>query len=850
MDTAQLENALIALFERRSGIGGRKLVFWYDPKAEFEGAFEELDIGSGIQKIKLEGTPFTVKHRVLVQEPDSSFLLYAPFAEPRPQENWLLDLQMQGESFSADRAAMLFKQYGLHQRNLQDYLRDHLAFFNNKRRREALDDIGLAPESGEMELRIAMMCALVGLKVADAAQLLRTLLMKGLGEEENPLFSELVTYFKPGEVWEVARHALGFQAETPSLRELFIRLALTHLQHDLRGSLPEHLLGKVIRPSTRAYVFVNSWLRHSGDATVWAELSSRLAPDLGIPELARSLHPSAYAKVETFAAFDQELVRTAATQLVSGQGNIQEIKAWLGVRKALYWFDTFAPYYEALQAATGFFAALSEFSAGANATAGEMFRAYAERHYRVDRYYRHYLTASDETPGDVLKPLTEEIEGRYTHSFLEPLGEAWSKALAGLEDWSISKVEKQWWFYRHHLRPILEGSDREKVFVIISDALRYEVAEDLRESLFADLRGDAKLTPLLGVLPSITRLGMAALLPHDVLEVNGKGEVLVDGRPSQSSANRGAILKASGVSSLVLQAEELLNMSREEGRGLIQPHRLIYIYQNRIDAIGDKAASERGVFDACRRTVEELSALVRKIANALNGTNIFVTSDHGFLYQRQPLAQHDKVEPPEGDILDSSRRHVLGMNLSQPDGTQTFSLSYLRPDGLQAQSPWGTLRYALQGAGAQYVHGGASLHEVCVPLLAYKHVRAIKGDEGPSRKVGVRVSATSRKVTNNHFTIRLIQDEPVGERVRPRQVIVKFVDEDGKAVTNEYPLSLESSAPQATDREYIARLSIGITDPDRDKPYDLVVVDVEDALEILRESWRISLAFTDDFGDL
>ena len=39
------------------------------------------------------------------------------------------------------------------------------------------------------------------------------------------------------------------------------------------------------------------------------------------------------------------------------------------------------------------------------------------------------------------------------------------------------------------------------------------------------------------------------------------------------------------------------------------------------------------------------------------------------------------------------------------------------------------------------------------------------------------------------------------------------------------------------------------TNPDRTKTYYLVVRDTEDNLELVRESWSISLAITDDFGD-
>lgn len=81
--------------------------------------------------------------------------------------------------------------------------------------------------------------------------------------------------------------------------------------------------------------------------------------------------------------------------------------------------------------------------------------------------------------------------------------------------------------------------------------------------------------------------------------------------------------------------------------------------------------------------------------------------------------------------------------------------------------PRGSLRFAVQGAGVQFVHGGASLQEVCVPVITYHHQRA-KGDEGPARKVRVQVSARVRRVTNNRFSLTLVQTEAVEGRWRSR----------------------------------------------------------------------------------
>ena len=840
-----MESNLASLFSPVDSLKARQLVFWYDPKEDFSEDFAELTLPTGVEKLTLGTTPFSVKYKLIVEAPMTSFLLYAPFAEPAPLENWLLDLQKQGELFSADQAALLFRQYGFHERRLQNYLREHLSFFKAKKRRDALSALGLPKDAGEMDLRLGLLSVLAGLKVADA--LIRTVLMQGLNEEQNALWQELTKYVAPEAFWAVVQHSLGVPPDTTTLRDLFIRLGLTHLQHDLDVPLPEGLRSKLIQPSTRAYVFVSSWLRDSNDRGRWAELSRQLAPDLGVREFAASLHPSAYREAETFEAFDQALIQTATESLSAGT-IAPDLKEWLSARKPLFWFRDYEPNYRALAAAAELLELITQYAGSYSGTAEALFKRYAETLHQIDGAYRRYVAASDRVGETDLGPLTHALERRYTYEFLEPLGEAWSQALNDQNGtWSIG-VEKQWSFYRHRVSTVLERNDRERVYVIISDALRYEVAAELRTRLIHTFRGEGQLSSVQSVLPSITKLGMAALLPHQQLSIDARGDVLADNSSTKGLEARNAVLNAPGVSSMAVKADDILAMN-QEGRQVVKPHRVIYIYQDHIDAVGDHTASEREVFSACERAVSEIEALVKRIVNQLNGTNIVITSDHGFLYQRQALEGHNKVEKATGEVLDSGRRHYLGRNLSRSEGTQTFSLPYLESD-LQAQSPRGTLRYAVQGGGAQYVHGGASLQEVCVPVLTYKHIRAEKGDDGASHKVGVRVSTTARRVTNTHFTVRLVQDEPVGGRVRARQVLIKLVAEGGKVITNAYPLNLDSAAKQATDREYIARLTVGASQVDRAGTAYLVVVDAEDNLEILREAWQVSLAFTDDFGDL
>ncbi len=855
----QVETNLRALFERDAywRHRERRLVFWYDP----EGAFAELADSlalPGVEILTLGDTPFATKYTLLVEHPDTPFLLYSQAAEPPHAENALLDLQLSGQVFSADRAAILFRDLGLLDRELEAYLREHLSFFNAKARAEALLNIGVAADTGVVELRLAMMAVVAEVRTPDAASLIRTLLMGGLDPEENALWTKLGKFFEPAEVWALVTWALGYQSEQPSLRGLFVALTLTHLEHDLHGTLPPRFDAQLIAPGSRAYTFIDRWLRHREDAPHYAELAAEITPDLQLEEMVAELDPAVYADVETFALFDKTLVRALVERLTHDPPEPGDLSALVKARKTRVWYDKYRDYYAALEAAAKLLNLQGKLLP-LRGDAPELFRRYHGELYALDQAYRAFVCASDRTlqVADVLTPLVEQIERVYVQGFLEPLGAAWSDALEPLGAWQLAGVRGQQHFFGDHVYPLLNKNDREKVFVVISDALRYEVADELRAALVVALRGEAELTPLLGVLPSITKLGMAALLPGRALSLTDDARVLRDGLSTQGSEARGAVLQAHvrqalGASAVVMRASDVLRMGRDEGRSAVQPHRVVYIYHNVIDSVGDKASSERDVFDACETAVRELQNLTRRLVNQLNATNVFITADHGFLYQRQPLTEADKLPLPEDRGSESSRRYAVGTNLGVPRGTLGFSLPHLKNtegEVLSAVVPRGTLRFALQGAGSQYVHGGASLQEVTVPLLHYKHVRASKGDSGASQKAGIQITAASRRVTNTRFSLTVLQTQPVGERIRVREVSVGFYDARGGAVTDERVVLLSSAAEAASARQQTLRFAVTEPNPDRTKTYYLVVRDTEDNLELVRESWSISLAITDDFGD-
>lgn len=226
---------------------------------------------------------------------------------------------------------------------------------------------------------------------------------------------------------------------------------------------------------------------------------------------------------------------------------------------------------------------------------------------------------------------------------------------------------------------------------------------------------------------------MAALLPARSLSVNDRMEVLADGLHTRSTAEREKVLCAVNPKSVAVAYNDVLNMKRADRRSLVSGKEIVYIYHNTIDAVGDDSATEQKVFDACGEAIRELSNLLRIIISDMAGTDILITSDHGFLYTYSPLAESDKLSQEcfSGTVYETGRRYALTEPSAVMEGLLPVKLEGLfAGTPIKGYAPQGATRIKIRGGGANYVHGGISLQELAVPVIHYKNLRA--SSKGPT----------------------------------------------------------------------------------------------------------------------
>ncbi len=193
--------------------------------------------------------------------------------------------------------------------------------------------------------------------------------------------------------------------------------------------------------------------------------------------------------------------------------------------------------------------------------------AYVGSLYKIDQVYRKFIYHQRACwPSNLLWAFDQQVCKLYTNSFLLPLGDRWQELVDKLERWSLPGQRHQTDFYKSYVGRVLDKNN--KVYVIISDAMRFEIGEELCRLIRAEDKFEAKIEHMISVLPSYTQLGMAALLPHSELQINAdkKPTVNLNGQSSSGTVNRDKILKSAinEVQRASVKADVLIAKTKEE----------------------------------------------------------------------------------------------------------------------------------------------------------------------------------------------------------------------------------------------------------------------------------------------
>jgi PglZ domain len=771
-----------------------RVVVFYDARSEFEPFMAELEeVGVGIGDLprtcigdtlthmaRFDGSFFALKASIeplVSADMPEALLIYVPGQARDRALSVLMEVERAGQVYGdspshalkSTARRLLRKQYT--DGDIDEMLRPDSLSYN-----DVTSFLGQGGSGSGSLVKLV-------LKGSSSEELITDWVVSG--DKDKALASKLA---EP-EFFRLIHARLGLEIEegTPlaKARHQTVRyLLVNEFRSDLSCDAPD-MLNIVSAPghgdeSKHIAAIMASLRANHGDAYV--ELSDGIEKEFSLANA--SIDPASLGAIDTFRFEERCLLHHAADLVTDGQ--YAKALAVVAGRGHSFWVDH-----------PGFLGRLAQWEAcrlmaelGAEVDAmrpqlketptdaAKWVEAYAQEGgwYRVDRAQRALEAWVATMEDDPEEPLERALAlARRNHgALLEDMAKGFTAALTA-SAWATSGALHQTRIYPELVEPC--GG---RVAYFLVDAMRFEMGADLVEQLTG--AQELRLQPAVAALPSITCLGMAALLPgasgdFSVVEHKDRLAAMIGDSVLPSVRERLKLLKAVRPDSAEILLDNLLLWSSSKVGNKLGNAPLVVVRSQEIDAFGESGheLAARQVMDSI---IGNISRAVRKLSK-LGIEQFVITSDHGhqFLVRK---AEDMMMDRPGGKEVEQHRRCWAGqggqtptaaVRVSGADLSYQTDLDFIFPRGLAVFKAGGDLAFH---------HGGCSLQEMVVPVITLRMPSSELPAEAASNIV---VEGYPTTLTNRTFGCRLVFDGGMFDQdaIAVRVILVGDGQEVGRA---------------------------------------------------------------------
>jgi len=307
--------------------------------------------------------------------------------------------------------------------------------------------------------------------------------------------------------------------------------------------------------------------------------------------------------------------------------------------------------------------------------------------------------------------------------------------------------------FESHVKPSLGNG---KIAYVWVDALRFEMGRELARLLREDF--EVELNVAVAAVPTVTEIGMAALLPGAHAEAKvvtaggGKLALEISGTVIKDRKDRVAFLKKhAGVAVFDAKLDGLLPKPSKKVREGIANAQLILVTSQEIDELCEKD----NITQARRQMDGVLNDLRRglRVLLDLGVQRIVLAADHGHLFGEE-LSEDMKVDAPGGETVDLHRRVWVGHGGKADDAFLRTHLSTLDMQGeFDLATPWTFACFKVKGGARAYFHGGLSPQELLVPVMTIGP--SAKPTSGPPVGIAWTITPGSQKLSTRFFSVQI-----------------------------------------------------------------------------------------------
>jgi hypothetical protein len=734
--------------EIESLVSKNGIVVWYDEAEVFSEIFDHLNI-ENVKKVRFTGSFLEVRWKIEEADPDlkGCWIIYVP--RPREECNWLREFELIGSVFQPEFSEILKRRYRLtFGKDEEKLLKGTLPML--------LKLIEKRPEEIRKE------------DLGSYSHLLNLILTGVFDEPKYDIDTIVLKYLQDPKLYAANIASLNLQEQflAKIKDEYGIKSnGLEELRYDVARAIlfSDFYEGKQDKTSFRfanllpekskirlCASLAEKWRQHGAYKQRYIEFANRIEKDYDIEDDICTTED--IIKVQTFKKIDELALNLLIEELskvtVTQTPNLcHRLLTFSSERKEMFWTkEGYLSFWEAVSFGAKVIESASMISTKLSPTfdAERIIKAYVEELWQTDYHYRKFTECFK-----VEGPIIDELRIRVNHfyeTFVEILNRAFSSSLENVKEWSIEGTMRQDHFWREAVSPLSDGP----AAIFMVDALRLDLGKELADRLREDYNVELRTT--LAIPPTITEVGMAAILPTEsVLTFFNKNGKFMVGYESEFKNKDDRIdwLKRHIDHSTVLNITDVLRSDVKDLEKTIRGKNRIIVTSRDIDSMGENLeAISLGVFS---EVLNDLDNSIRRLSRA-GIEHFLITADHGFLYTKV-REESDKLDPPKGEVLFKSKRFAVGHNLNAGSYHIITTESLGVRGGFEIAFPRGIACFKHPG-GEEYVHGGLSLQEILIPCIRLENRVKIE-----SKKLRVTVDFPER-ITNLIFNITL---KPAGQ---------------------------------------------------------------------------------------
>lgn len=520
--------------------------------------------------------------------------------------------------------------------------------------------------------------------------------------------------------------------------ELWRFILFSEFVFDLPIDLPESLkLISVAKPSAKQTVIeiCRSLRNNKSSEEVYISMAEQVASELALPSIFKN--ESNLGEIITFSFEDNTYFYHCIQLIIEGKN--AEANSIILTSKDNIWLhhDEERRRYWRL-ADLGHQIILKSKSSNSTATTLKAcIENYTTEGYKIDQLQRKFEKEQIEVlqPNEALIQLVKLVRSSY-NTITEKNQKVYQQLLVN-EHWPVAGMITNLEVFTKYIQPLRKANT--KTAFLLIDALRFELGKELEEQLIKHF--NINLIPACAYLPTVTKFGMAALLPDAEKDLHlenhlGSLESFMGDKPLLTLANRRDYLKEK-----LGDRCEIMSMDKLISTSAFDPIDLLIVTTSEIDTAGENLASNS--MHAMHQAVQNLVKSIYLLSQ--NGFDkIVIATDHGFVLH--PIFQAgDNVSKPAGEWIMTKSRSLAGIGAT-PDSALGFSAQQL---GIKTKvKDFVFLKgFAVFEKNTNYFHEGLSLQENVVPVMVVSKIVTKKEDH-------ISVNVTYKGKTTGTITSR------------------------------------------------------------------------------------------------